>query len=148
MAKKGLSIYSFEPLKSNFGLLKENIRENKLGNVKAFNLALGNKKERKEITYNPHEYGEGSLSLKIRGGIKEEVNVDRLDNLAIDPKGKCFMKIDVEGFEYEVLQGGKGFIRKYKPEIIIEVWNEKTIKFLEALGYNKEGEIWHFCKNE
>ena len=146
MAKRGLNVHSFEPIKSNFELLKKNILGNKLENVKAFNVALGSKKEEKDISYNPHEHGEGSLVLNIKGSVKEKVQVEKLDNLKIKPEKNCFMKIDVEGFELEVLKGTEKFIKKYKPKIIIEIWSEKTVKFLEALGYKKEGEIWHPTK--
>lgn len=122
MAKKGLQVYSFEPIRSNFDVLERNISDNgSKESVIAYNLALGDKARTAEIIYNPREHGEGSLVQDIPGGVKEEVNVKKLDDLSIKPRNKCFMKIDVEGFEYQVLLGAENFIRRYKPSIIIEI---------------------------
>ncbi|MBS1572579.1 MAG: FkbM family methyltransferase [Bacteroidetes bacterium] len=55
-----------------------------------------------------------------------------------------FLKIDVEGNELRIFQGGVDTLKKYKPKIIVEiearhVGQEKvveTFKFMESLGYN------------
>ena len=144
MAKRKLQVYSFEPIKSNFSLLNKNIRKNKLNRfVKAYNLALGNKKQNSKISYIPHKHGEASIILDFKGGLKEEIKVDKFDNLKISPRNNCFMKIDVEGFEYNVLLGASKFIKKYGPKIIIEIWNENTKEYLKELGYEQIGEMWY-----
>lgn len=48
----------------------------------------------------------------------EEVDVVTIDSLGIDQID--FLKIDIEGFEYEALLGGEQTIRSTKPVIIIE----------------------------
>jgi hypothetical protein len=37
----------------------------------------------------------------------------------------CVVKIDVEGHDFEVLQGAEAVIRMDRPVIYIEVWQEK-----------------------
>ena len=50
-----------------------------------------------------------------------------------------FMKIDVEGYEAQVLSGAKETITKWKPKIYIEIW-EKNVdiisKILDEMGYS------------
>ena len=49
------------------------------------------------------------------------------------------LKIDVEGFEYEVLQGAEEVLKQYSPRIIIETHSkelrEKCHSFLSEKGY-------------
>ena len=144
MAKKGGEVYSFEPISSTFKQLKLNPKANGvLDKIKAYNLALGPKKEKRDIFFNKAKYGEGSL-VQGEKGDKETIQVDKLDNIIKKKVEKpVILKIDVEGFEYEVLLGAKNFIRKNKPEIIIEIWNQESRILLSKLGYYEEGEIWY-----
>jgi len=53
------------------------------------------------------------------------------------------MKIDVEGFEAKVIRGAKNTISKYKPIIMIEIFEESSnfdeiYLFLSRLGYTVE----------
>jgi FkbM family methyltransferase len=75
----------------------------------------------------------------------ESCRLKRLDDYVID--NVDFIKIDVEGFEHKVLEGGMNLIAKYKPYILIEVgwgtnhpcWNEceKQYNKLFELGYKR-----------
>ncbi len=51
--------------------------------------------------------------------IKEECILKKLDDYKIDNVN--FIKIDLEGLEDKVLEGGMNLILKYKPYILIEV---------------------------
>jgi FkbM family methyltransferase len=65
--------------------------------------------------------------------IKEIVcKVDRLDNFGLAPK---FLKIDVQGFEYEVLVGATETLKRHRPIILMEAPKEKELKFLQDLSY-------------
>jgi len=52
------------------------------------------------------------------------------------------MKIDVEGAEFEVLQGAKGILTEHHPLLFIDTHartaHEKSIQFLLELGYELE----------
>lgn len=54
-----------------------------------------------------------------------EVQSYRLDDLSISDVG--FIKIDVEGYELEVLQGAKKTIASSRPNLIVEI-EEKHVK--------------------
>lgn len=58
--------------------------------------------------------------------------VARLDDFNLTPG---FIKIDVQGFEYEVLEGGKETLKKYKPSLLIETPSEQVMSLLDGLGY-------------
>ena len=48
------------------------------------------------------------------------------------------LKIDVEGFEREVLRGAKAFLAQHRPVIIVEVWSvyvEEVIAIMKEMGY-------------
>jgi FkbM family methyltransferase len=146
MAKKDWEVYSFEPVKSNFFRLKNHLKNNSLiKKTKIFNLALGDKKEEKNIYFEKHKHGEASLLKKNKNIQKEKIKIEKMDNLLINKEIKkpVVLKIDVEGFEYKVLLGAKKFIKEYKPKIIIELWNKnKDIKFLNKMGYQNKGNLW------
>jgi len=113
-----LNIHCFEPSKKTFQLLSEN-KFNK--NIKLNNLALGSEIGLSKL--NVIEEGSGGNSLYRRQGIgwnsdtkTESIELNTLDNYCstngieeID-----FLKIDTEGHEYKVLQGGKNLIRAGK----------------------------------
>ncbi len=63
------------------------------------------------------------------GSVK--VPAKRLDDCALPPIG--FIKIDVEGFEAEVLEGAAGLIRRDRPVLVIEMEEVHTRKPIETM---------------
>ena len=88
-------VYTFEPLPENFKEITENIKLNELNErqIKAFNVALGNKDKTEMLSYS------GEMANNIGEGKKIEVKFRTLDSYKIKPD---IMKIDVEGFELDV----------------------------------------------
>lgn len=64
----------------------------------------------------------------------KEVNceVKTLDEFDLSPS---FIKIDVQGFEYEVLEGARKTIQKHRPVLLIETPSEKVTTLLQGFGY-------------
>ena len=60
--------------------------------------------------------------------------VRKLDDLGLDP---FFVKLDVQGYELNVLRGGENTIRKSQPILLIESVEkgDSVLKYLEAFGY-------------
>jgi FkbM family methyltransferase len=80
-----------------------------------------------------HSFGEKvSAACEM---ITTNAEIIPLDDLALAPK---VIKIDVEGFEYSVLQGARKTILKYRPFVIIEAEHNdgsQVIEFLKELDY-------------
>jgi FkbM family methyltransferase len=135
-------IYAFEPVITTYRILEKNIEINNLINkVKPFNFGLGNKKTRAKIkTYDLDNIGGTSLEEDANGDIEIHAldDIDEINNLTrID-----FIKIDVEGFEKYVLEGGKRTLLKHNPIIFIESFSGKdtfdfTYEFIKELGYGE-----------
>lgn len=69
-----------------------------------------------------------------------EVKTSKLDDLKIENVG--FIKIDVEGFELQVIEGARETIERDKPVLVIEIEEAHTkkdigasIELVEAMGY-------------
>ncbi len=146
--KKVTAIEAF-PL--TFMHLEENIKINKIKNIDTLNLAIGD--ENKKIYFLDSENeriknNSGGMHVITQGDIdkkrlsseihskKYNNEMKRLDDLNIS--NFDILLADVEGKEYELLKGGKSKINKYKPIIIIEIWNNKKRKLEKMLTSNEE----------
>lgn len=117
------TFYAFEPFTPCFDALNENIQLNNISNVKTFNIAISDKKEKKILRVPSHKglstLGDNPKRFSDYNTI--EVQCDTIDNLFYDTNIPIdFIKCDTEGWEYYVLMGGLKTIKKYKPIIQIE----------------------------
>ena len=136
-AKTGKSgkVFAFEPVKSTFDILHQNKVLNEFEQLETFQFALGNKTE-KLIIYPEKENRGGASIVNQRSEKGEEIEVKRLDDMQLDTKVNM-LKIDVEGFEWEVLKGAERTIKKDRPILILEYSQER-----ENLGSNTEMLNW------
>jgi len=124
--------YSFEPIREILEKQK-NFFKNK-ENFFFYNLGIGEKSEKKKFYITNRR--DSSSFLKVEHRIKgnkdyqieeeREINIKSLDEIfnqkiLLEP---ILMKIDVQGFELEVLKGSSNILRKIK-YIIIEVSNSE-----------------------
>ena len=99
-------IYAVEPIKENFELLKRNIALNKLKNIKTFNLGFSNKQG--ELNINVSSEGNLNTPRDIDKGSKvETVKCNTMDGFLKGKKKPNFMRIDIEGYEDVVFNGGE-----------------------------------------
>nr|VFK56567.1 MAG: methyltransferase, FkbM family [Candidatus Kentron sp. TC] len=118
-------VHAFEPSPSTFEILDGNLARAGATNAEAINLGLGDKTESQTITFAKNNRSGGYVSSKIRpeaGHITEKIRIETLDGYFADKQLiPNFLKIDVEGFERNVLEGGTEFLRKYKPIVVLEM---------------------------
>ncbi|MBI1328722.1 MAG: FkbM family methyltransferase [Alphaproteobacteria bacterium] len=97
--------------------------------------------EKGKPQYNIGYLGDGLPAGKK--GIEVPVKIVRLDDEKLDNVG--FMKIDVEGHEYEVIQGARELLTRSRPNLLVEILYERgnragvaqnrTVRLLDELGY-------------
>lgn len=116
-------IVSFEPLAVNFALLQENVRLNHLRNVDLFLEAVFSHSQGIVINVPSDAANPGEASIQsIQGGRQLTVPTVTLDSFCNSSSFQPdFIKIDVEGAEYEVLLGGQDVIGRYRPKMLIEL---------------------------
>jgi FkbM family methyltransferase len=139
-------IYSFEPLPANFTLLQEHLRLNGIANVFASELCIAAKGGETEFSSNVNAVANTFIvsSPVFQNSSRIRVKTASLDELLSTGRitAPSLIKIDVEGAEYEVLQGAIDLLTSWKPILFIATHNnhqagvkEKCIEFLEAKGY-------------
>ena len=135
------TVYAFEPDAINFSLLQRNCHTNKLNNVKLYNLACGNLNKTESLFISKDNKGD-HRTYKIDGEEREsnQVRMIRLDDFLPNIPKLDFVKIDIQGYEFEVIRGMIDLITKHKPVILLEFWpaglkanNENPDVFLEYL---------------
>lgn len=124
-AHAGKPVFAFEPQPRNLATIYENIRINGFKNVDVFPIALGAESGVADL------YGSSGPSASLlkgwdgaSGGYRQAVPVNTMDALIAGRlKGKrAFIKVDVEGFEYNLLRGAKEIMTQDpKPTWLIEV---------------------------
>jgi FkbM family methyltransferase len=158
-------IHSFEPVSELYRYLKRKFTKN---NIFINNYALGNKVKNCYFLQQTNDkiYGGSTLiqdlSSKLQDRFKKiEVRMITLDSYIKNHQKPTFLKLDVEGSESLVIEGGKEFLKNNSPIIAMEIWSGKNgekysyqaaLKLYE-LGYksyriNKEDELEYFSKDD
>jgi FkbM family methyltransferase len=117
-------VVSFEPTPKTFALWQRNVAQSGLRHIDGHNIALGNADHTATIYYSDDNRGGAFVGDVVDGGGESaRIDVRRLDavmpSLGIDRID--FMKIDVEGHEGKVIEGGWESISKFKPVIQLEL---------------------------
>ena len=123
---------SIEPLQDTFKKLIDNILINKVEkNVKACNIGLGSEISKIHFTK--------SLDTINHVATKEEIDtievkIDTLDNLLMNEQCPSLIKIDVEGYENEVINGAEKTLENQSLKAIIIELNGSGSRY----GYDDE----------
>jgi len=113
-------IYAFEPTRQNYQYLKK-----KFPRVNIYNIAVSNESGQ-SVFYNVvGRTGRNGLRKRNYPDTNQKVEeiiieTDTLDNVIPENVKVDFIKIDVEGAEYLVLQGAIKLLKKYSPTVIFE----------------------------
>ena len=131
-------VIGFEPDGENFSRLRKNISLNNFGNVKVSRLGLGDRPG-KFMLENIIEYNNSGKRITVAAATSSagatEVEIDTLDNFISSGDNLLpkidLIKIDVEGFELNVLKGAQDTLRKYSPLLFIEL-DDRNLKAQSA----------------
>ena len=115
---KNGKIICYEPIKENYELLLENIKQNKITNIISYNSAVSNRSSKVKIYLNQDESGH---SMFVEN--KNFVTVNSVSMPEIFQKNNIetcdFLKLDCEGAEYEIIDSlNEHFFQKIKKTII------------------------------
>ncbi|CAN5507047.1 hypothetical protein BH10BAC1_BH10BAC1_07690 [soil metagenome] len=140
-------IYGFEPDPVNFLIAKENLKQNKFKNIHYFNVGLGSKKEELSLKINSPQNRGGNRIDRNRSEESFTIKIESLDDLIaqLNIENVNLIKIDVEGFEKEVLEGAIKTIKKFSPTLFIEIDDRnlqeqetsarELVDYISSLGY-------------
>lgn len=146
VGKNGL-VYAIEPHPETYQILKDNIRLNQFENVHPMNIALGSEVSEARI-YENFDINRGAASLVCPPNVDKksgrQIKVTKIDTLI--QKGQIqlpkLIKIDVEGFELEVLKGARILLSSLQaPALCVE------FSSLHSTYAGSVCDIYNFIKN-
>jgi len=167
IAKNG-AVYAFEPVKSLFEQITKSKKRNKIENLIIENVALSDKNEVVSIHINNLNLGMSTIIPRKDFSAHENIRARIFSDYWKNRSRIDVIKIDVEGYEYQVLRGMEKELRKYSPVILLEfspifykkinIQDKVILEFLFDIGYklfdvekgNKEiaiGEIESFLQS-
>ena len=138
MSSQFTKISAFEIVPEILDCLKLNIENFNLSNVDIYDCGLSNKEELVSLNFESNKTFSTHVNKEEVGNIK----VNKLDFYNFEDVD--FIKIDAEGFEPFIIEGGMETIKKYKPVILYERKghslrynkpNTAVLDMLSSLGY-------------
>ena len=130
MAEIAKECHSFEPQPLVYQCLLKTRKKKELKNWYINNFALTNKDDG-SVDFSTNNDGDARITRSnMRKNWKYQIKVKSLKLDSLNFKKVDFMKIDVEGSEFELLEGAKETISKCRPIIIMEVFKGKKNKEL------------------
>jgi FkbM family methyltransferase len=149
LAKRNAYIYAFEPQQIVFQQLCANVCINGLFNVHTLPYACSNTNEtlyfHQPNYLNTYNFGAVEMSKQyipsIHNGSIQAYKLDELSHINLSQQ-IAILKIDVEGFELDVLKGSEKLLAEHRPAIYLE--NDRInaskglIEYLWSQGY----ELW------
>ena len=133
--KRGIPVFAFEPSPREVVRMKRNVALNSFQNINIFESGISNTTEKRDLKlgmeYNPGQNSVLDVSKSVDSvsctfaPLSNFLTPDEIKNIGL-------IKIDVEGFEYEVLQGMADVSPLLSCPIVVEI----TPSFLAKAGHS------------
>ena len=116
-------VFGFEPVEENFSKCRFNISLNDFNNIELSRMALSDKRERLYFVPASNSNSGGIFMHKDKQDAEMSIEAVTLDEYVDEHNIRSidFIKIDVEGFELNVLKGAAESVRKFRPVLFVEV---------------------------
>jgi len=130
-------VIAFEPVPATADFLLHNVELNGFHNVVLIRKAVGATPATQPIYYGDAANAEGTASFLSSHAERhfEVVEIDTLDNLSGKLPPADFIKIDVEGYQMEVLKGGREYFSQHSPMIMAELKDRDSGKMKKAQDF-------------
>jgi FkbM family methyltransferase len=120
-------VLSVEPEPDTRALLEHNMRVNDHHNVKVVPCAAGAERGWTELWRSETNLANHSVNQALVPNVRDSVRVEvrTVDDLVaefIPDRPPTLLKIDVEGWEWEVMQGSLGVLENARPAVWLEYW--------------------------
>jgi FkbM family methyltransferase len=148
-ARQARVVVAWEPNSGNRRRLNENVHLNAFSNVIVRPYGLSSKAMQASMRFDPLASGRASLDSEISGGTEQEIVEIRILDQEQGLEKPDLIKIDVEGFELQVLEGASHTL-EHHPDLFLEMHGadladkQKRVRaiagHLSSLGY---GNILH-----
>jgi FkbM family methyltransferase len=138
-AKLAKQVIAFEPVIGLFTMLCTNLALNCIENVLPLNIAVGQKNGITSVSIPDYsvENNFGSCSVSVGN---QQVHMDNIDHYNLSDVS--MIKIDVEGYEQQVLEGAMETIARCKPALYVENdridRSDALCSFIESIGYSMQ----------
>jgi FkbM family methyltransferase len=119
-------VIAYEPNEISHARLIENIRLNNFHNVQIRKLGVGAETGFGTLRYSPEMSGGGTLDRDAIAPVSQHVEVTTLDRdiAAFALPAPDLIKIDIEGWELEALQGARETLAAHRPALFLEMHGE------------------------
>ena len=129
-ANRCVWVHAFEAVPQVWMQLKK--KEAEFPNVTANNVAVSNF-HGKERFYVDDKRLSNSGFQNLVGGPSFDANVTSLDRYFADKIPVGFIKIDVEGTEFDVILGAEEIIKRDRPNMLVEIYKPYAANSLDAI---------------
>jgi FkbM family methyltransferase len=113
-------VIAFEPVYKIYSQFQRSVQLNSIQNIKIHNLACGEKEREMFIYMTESNMGGSSLVFGSENREKEKIHVVTADSILKPEPTVNFIKIDVEGYEYEAMLGLIETLETHHPKIMLE----------------------------